>query len=297
MKNLSICFGLLFFLSPYLTANSHTDLIQRIERQVVSTSPHSNADAIYHPLRLNLYIKEMVYNTQIHENFGPYMADLACKAYALDEHWLLVAATCMRPTQSDLWQVGDHLFLQRHSRQSFWPDQTPFENYRENKRIMLVWQEKPIYQAPFVKVLAVSSPKTLIAMGGNGVLKINTGRFGTDAVRTRTPDVNSVRGNTLRLKQIPGQLTGTATDPLFFINRQKNEFVVGYNNGSLDYWYAISLADVFRTFNGLSSHIWYTLTKNDLLFIQKTVQTYRPQDWQRIKTRLFYNTTNTPYFK
>ena len=57
------------------------------------------------------------------------------------------------------------------------------------------------------------------------------------------------------------------------------------------------LDDVTNSSSGGTSPRWYTLSQQDLHFIRDTIQKQRPGDWARIKGRLFFNQTNTPYFK
>lgn len=203
----------------------------------------------------------------------------------------------MRPDNADIWETDDHKLISREERQVFTYEGREFTNMAYNSKIMLVWYNQAQYVAPFVNVLAASSPKQLFTLSKTHQVQINTARYGKDAVRTREFDDNSASGNYFKLDESWTQLSGTATDPLFLINSDKNEFLAGYNNGYLHYNYLLTLNDFFFQFDGLPSDTWYSLSLEDLHFIRATVQAHRPQDWPLIKTRLFYNTTDLPYFE
>ena len=255
-----------------------------------------NVGAIKNNSRLDFYITERL-DYPGRTVYGPYRADLACKSYALDSHWLIVAGTCMRVDNSDIWEYGDSQLITRFDREVFQKNGTEFTTFKNNARVMLVWSDQAQYRGPFVNVLAVSSPKQLVALEKTHTVKINTARYGRDGVRTREFDTTSAHGNYFKLDESWTQLSGTATDPLFLIAPNENEFLAGYNDGYVHYNYLRSLNDLIFPNDGLPSDTWYSLTQEDLHFIRHTVREKRPQDWERIKARLFYETTSAPYFE
>lgn len=290
MKKTLLYAGILFVTACPLFAKANTALEQKVEAQV-NAAITPNKGAINKNLRVDLEISEYFYDERYDQNNGPYRADIACKAYALDAHWLILAGTCMRYSSGDIREPGDHEFIERHGRVVH-----TNINYAENGNVMLIWTKENKYTAPFVNVLATSSPTQLFTLRSNHTVKIHTARFGSDSVKNRTLKTGSVKGKFFQLDERLRDLSGTATDPLFLISLQENEFLAAYNNGELEYALQMSAKDILNTFDGKPSKDWFTLNKNDLEFIKATVQANRPNDWNQIKQRLFFNNTQTPYF-
>lgn len=295
MKKLISAYMLLALVTLHMPVSAAEVSTQAVQA-AVKKSLTNNAGAIKNNKRVDFVIDESFYDERLDQNNGPFRVDLACKAYALDTHWLLLAGTCMRYyTEGDIRAVGDHEYMERHGR-TIKSASPSMDGYAENGSVMLLWSAKAQYAAPFVNVLATASPNNLFALTANHTVKINTARFGTDAVKKRKLLTNSVKNNTFKLDEGATDLSGTATDPLFMISANGNEFLAAYNNGTISYAYNMTFDDAFHTFDGQPSDIWYSLTKEDLNFIKSTVTQHRPSDWARIKNRLFFNQTVTPYF-
>nr|QGT50617.1 hypothetical protein Elusimicrob1349_0870 [uncultured Elusimicrobia bacterium] len=291
MNKTLTCAGMLLLLANPLLATPHSSLSDAVNHKVNATIPQ-NKDAIKHNLRVNFSISEYFYDERLDQDNGPFDADIACKAYALDTNWLILSGTCMRYDQNDIREEGDHEYLDRHDRTV-----RNISNHAENNNIMLIWTPTPQYKAPFVNVLATTSPAQLFTLSANHTVKINTARYGKDAVRTRKLKTNSIKGNIFKLDEGWTDLSGTATDPLFLISPAGNEFLAGYNNGNISYALQMTLDDILNTYDGQTSDEWFALTKSDLEFIKATVLAKRPKDWSRIKSRLFLDKTDKPYFK
>ena len=226
---------------------------------------------------------------------------MSCKAYALDEHWLILAGTCTKAMQAILatrWHNSYYGDSEAFSIQisEYFSDRTigmMTENglindvkthMAYNDRLLLIWNDEAEHRAPFVNVLATASPYYLqFLQDHKHTLKIHTARFGSNRPFRRKIRPGTICENHFQLDEDWTDLSGTYTDPLFVINPAGNEFLTAFNNA-------------VQFFN-VTSDTWYGLTYVDLLFIKVTVQKYRPQDWARIKTRLFYNDTETPYFE
>ena len=283
--------GLLLLLACPLFANTDTKIGSTINKKVNEVVA-ANKGAIKENLRVDFAISESFYDSRLQQDNGPFDADISCKAYALNSQWLILAGTCMRyDEERDIREDGDHEYMERHSR-TF----RRHYNYAENGNVLLMWSAKSRYSAPFVKVLATTSPHELFTLSANHTIKINTSRFGRHAVKTRKLKTGSVSGNHFKLDESWFDLSGTATDPLFVIAPNGNEFLAGYNNGYISYALQMTIDDSVNTSTRNPSDAWFSLTKEDLNFIKETVQEKRPQDWARIRTRLFLNTTNRPYF-
>lgn len=309
MKKILTVLVALLFTAVGLFANSSEDLAEKIAAKAQTAKP-SNKGAIEEHQRVDFEIRESLTDTRyiygddeyFEPNYelakrGPYRADIACKAFALDKHWLILAGTCMEYSSGDIFEQGDSEYIERHSREvvnsSFGGKETKFAR---DGAVMLMWSEKGNFKGPYVNVLAVDSPKRLFSLTANHTIKINTARFGTNAIRTRNLLPNSVKGRTFKLDEAATDLSGTATDPLFLIAADSNEYLSGYNMAEISYALQITMDDFFHTYDGLTSDTWFTLSKEDLEFIRKTVTSKMPEDWNNIQKRLFYNNTDKPYF-
>lgn len=294
---LAICTASLQAQNKSKSANSKLDqkVEQIIQRATVATML-TNKGAIKENKRVDFRIEESLRDINTGEEEGPYEADIACKAYALDSHWLLLAGTCMRYSNEDIHEYDDHKHIERFGRKITYSSVAPL-HHAQNSNIMLIWRNEAFYNAPFVNVLATSNPSKLFALSANHTVQINTARFGADGVKSRSLKTNSVQGNTFKLNESWRDLSGTATDPLFLISPNGNEFLAAYNDGYISYALQMTFDDIFHTYDGLKSDTWFTLTQADLEFIKQTVQANRPGDWATIKNRLFLDNTQTPYFK
>lgn len=316
-RTLIATYLLLLGSSTLFAAVPAADVANAINSKVAASG---NKGAIEENIRVNFQISESMYREETDEieypgetlhydraEVGPYKADLACKAYALDSNWLILAGTCMRYSKDPVVANGRE-YKHRTGRKvisSFAPEgfyAIPASNFETNGNVMLLWTDKKenaakLGKLPKVNVLAVSSPAKLFALSADNIFKINTARFGSDAIRERTLKSKSINGNKFQLDESLTDLSGTATDPLFLFTPTGREFLVGYNNGELAYALQIDFNDIIHTYDGRKSKDYYSLSLNDLNFIKKVVQKHRPADWKRIKQRLFYNQTAKPYFK
>lgn len=288
-------------IQPVFAESTIADKIIQQDKKARPVHREANKGAISENIRADFHITEKFYDNNMEQENGPYEADIACKAYALDSHWLLLAGTCMNYSTEDIREPGDHVYMERHDRKilkaSAGRIALNVNNYTRNERIMLIWSNNASFTGPYVNVLGTTSPSKLFALSANHTVKINTARLGTDAVRERSFKSNSIKGNTFKLKENFMDLSGTATDPLFLFSKQGNEFLAAYNKGEISYALQMTLDDITHTYDGKTSDTWYSLTKEDLVFIKDAINKYRPQDWNRIKGRLFFDGTAVPFFK
>ncbi|WP_432634216.1 hypothetical protein [Candidatus Avelusimicrobium sp.] len=277
-----------------------TKLIQQ-DKKARPVHREANKGASDENLRVDFNISENFYDHNMEQENGPFKADIACKAYALDSHWLLLAGTCMDYSTEDIRTPGDHVYMERHDRKILKASAGKIalnaKHYTLNERIMLIWSNNASFTGPYVNVLGTTSPSKLFELSANHTVKIHTARLGIDSLRERDFKSNSIKGNTFKLKEKFTDLSGTATDPLFLFSKQGNEFLAAYNKGEISYALQMTVDDFTHTYDGKTSATWYSLTKEDLFFIKDTVNKIRPQDWNRIKGRLFFNGTSVPFFK
>ena len=288
MKKLIITIGILACMAVFCGADTlQEDLRARLEKLLVQVQyPSNNSGSINKNTVVSFRVQDF-YGTRASEKMP-----LNCKAYPVAPHWLLVAGTCAKAQQGYtagglVLTVTQHLLT---------PDE-PGVSFSHNERVMLVWSDRYNFTGPFVNILATQSAKQLFTLSAFNAVKINTARWGKNAIKTRHLKAGSVTANAenktlFRLRETISDLSGTATDPLFLIGRESphNEFLAAYNNGVLNY------VQYPRYLAGEPSRDWYNLQRDDLDFIKNTVLKNRPADWAQIKTRLFYNDIKTPYF-
>ncbi|MBR3631932.1 MAG: hypothetical protein IKN49_02555 [Elusimicrobiaceae bacterium] len=255
-----------------------------------------NAGSIEQNKVVHFSVKEQVSD----DNFmhGTFEADIFCKAYPLDAHWLVVADTCLNVSDEDIFSEGDHNSIQRQRVEESLKDMGTRSIYR-NGNLMLIRLNEETYTAPYVHLLAVDSPATLFALGRINEIKINTSRFAAfkDHIRSRKFKKNSADGNFFQLDEGMLDLSGTATDPLFMIaDKENHEVLAAYNQGKISYALQISANDTFHTSTTLTSPDWKILTKNDLEFVKQTISKQEPAAWEQVKKRLFFNNTRKPFF-
>lgn len=311
MKKLLTVISAVFFMATLATAQKG-----RLEEQVVRTVENarnnpqvqapvaepSNAGMEKTSYVVDFEIQESVYDG---DNDATYKADYRCKAYKLDEHWIILAGTCGNSVNSDIAEDGDHTYLKRHGFkfvQAYWAGRavSPFV-YKKNDHVMLLRTGDGFtLKAPYVKILATSAPQNLFSLtaGKDYDAVINTSRFGLNAARTRTLKPKTIQGDQFELRKGFLGLSGSATDPMFIRDTQGEVFIAAYNVASMRYYFKDHPFQVRGSTepDGDYSNTWFSLTEDDLKFIKETVSAY-PGDWERIKNRLFLNQTETPYEK
>lgn len=315
--------NLTFAATIYDTINEQ--IIRQIAQQQLSPAVFSNEGSLEKNHRLAFTVSDGRLVPQDNNFATMEKAEVYCKAYALGAHWTLVAGTCAHafafngwktniPHAQQVYSVSVHTNHWENLDSIFQDDPTyflgwvskngqlPHENTHMayNNHIMLIWHEQELYEGPYVNLLAVSSPRQLFTLQANNIFKINTARYVlfSDGIRERSLKSGSAKGGTFQLNESITDLSGTSTDPLFLVTSKHTEFIAGYNAAKLGKkWHRPEWFSGDKTREGRPCPTWYSLTQNDLLFIEQTVRAQRPQDWMRIKGRLFFNQTQTPFFK
>ena len=264
-----------------------------------------NNNSIEQNTTVHFRIQEQLINTNTDISWGTYDADIVCKAYPLDAHWLVVAESCLDVSTQDIFETNDHEYIAR-KRVKEQLLEVGGKNigtraiYRQGN-LMLIRLFEENYQAPYVHLLAVSSPAKLFALASTHEVKINTARYavgGTDHTCSRNLKKKSAQGPFFQLEEGVFELSGTATDPLFMINEQKqHEVLAAYNQGKVTYALQINANDLFHTSSTNPSKDWRILNLEDLQFVKKTISQQEPAAWERVKNRLFFENLNKPFFE
>ncbi|MBO7190755.1 MAG: hypothetical protein J6V32_01410 [Elusimicrobiaceae bacterium] len=274
----------------------------QVDRAVLDKMLNSSVGSIEQNKTIEFRVREVIEYSFAGTQEKEYLShryDLGCKAYALHPNWLILSGRCAAPMgvsdkEADMWLTSNKQEVVEHELFPYGSDQKGMK-IEYNNNVMLLWQKKAEYTAPFVKVLAMSSKDKLFSLwNARGSLQINTARLGLNAVRERDFLEESMQGsgNLFLLDESFYDLSGTASDPAFLSIESGDEYLIGYNNGLMDYK---TCADGARVWCGKKSDTWYRLTKADLEFIKQTVLENRPQDWAEIQPRLFYDSVDESF--
>ena len=231
-------------------------------------------------------------------NAETYPSTAGCKAYALDEHWVLAGGTCLwngrhnieftdksgafatglvepDPARKDLQINGskipwaNHLFIQPHEHQVPHVILVHVPESSSLSRRLKNW--------PKINVYAFQTKTPAFLQGGD--FYIHTARFGLNLARKRTLErVNTSK--TVTLKNETGDLSGVSTDPLMFMSHGQLHWV-GANNGITNLRYGNLLGD----WDGETSNEYFYFTAQDAQFIKETILRHDPVAWLRIEAR------------
>lgn len=232
------------------------------------------------------------------QNVQTYPSTTGCKAYVLDEHWVMAGGTCLwngrhtiaftdksgtfatglvepNPAQKDLkinataiaWK--QNLFVQPHD--------------YDYPHIILVRVPQAASAAlhleryPKINVWAFAQQQPLDLKGGD--FYIHSSRYNLNAVCKRTLEAGSV-STLITLQEDWADLSGVSTDPLVYI-KQGNLHWLGVNTGVTKLHYNDLLGD----WDGKPSSDYFAFTAKDVQFIKETISKHDPAAWKRIEKR------------
>ena len=227
-----------------------------------------------------------------------YPSTAGCKAFVLDEHWVIAGGTCLwngRHTieftdKSGKFATGlvepdatrKNVKIDGHS---IALDNNLFVQPHETKvpHVILVRVPassglyKQLQRWPKVNILAFdkSSPTTL----KNGTFYINTARFGLNTVRKRSLS-SKTKSTSIVLQDKKGELSGVSTDPLMYLQKGKL-YWIGVNEGITNLRYNNLLGD----WDGEISNSYFSFNTQDMTFIKDTISKVDPTAWERIVKR------------
>ncbi len=241
---------------------------------------------------------------------GRYSGTIGCKVYALGPQWLITSATCPinRYDPSPLDIQGTR-YTERTDRQikriSVEGKTIQNPKYFINDHILLVYIPQKgnaslisnLAHKKKLHILAFNRPQNIFALNAFGQFFVHTSRFGLLVEDKTSAKLEGGSLNGTRFKA-SSSFSGTATDPLFFQNKNKQEYLTAFNSAEEHYVLDISIDDLLlSSWSGDSSDTYYMLNGNDLKFIQKTVKSLDPQGWNTIRPSLFMNIPGHQYFK
>ena len=252
--------------------------VTRAVAKAVLEQPNPNAST--NAQTIHITIKDTFINVEnplARPYFSPNTIGQDCLAWPLNENWLITSATCGKkaePSRKDV-KVATHKILLTN----------PDFDFATNNNIMLIWKHNDrsavSFAAPFTKLLAVNTTTQLFSLQWQNKILVSKGH------KTKSTSIEpGYKG------QYTCEVTHKSyhpTESLFVLTPQESEFLAAFSNV---YYHYNSYGLVIPP-----SKFFISLTKKDLQFIKETVNDKRPQDWQSIKTRLFYNDIEKPYFE
>lgn len=224
-----------------------------------------------------------------------YQSSVGCKAYALDDHWLIAGAACLwngrhavrlkgknYPTglvEEDLSKIylevdgiqvpmSNNLFVE--PRFTLLPHLLLVRVPQDSKLADIV------KDMPKIHILSLSHINPLFLKTGS--FYVNTSRFGLNASRLRRLDSYNAATTTITIRENFDDLASLSNDPLLYVS-QDTVYWIGINKG-------IMVTFPNRNWDGQPSKNFVTFNNWDIDFIQRTITRQDPQAWPRIAPRL-----------
>ena len=226
-----------------------------------------------------------------------YKSTVGCKAYALDDHWLIAGAVCLwngrhtvhikgktYPTgliEEDFSQtylkvngieipMDGNLFIQ------------PRFTIAPHFMLVRVPQDSElaatVQKMPKINILGLAHTNPLNLEKGS--FHVNTSRFGGDSARWRRLDTYDDTTHTITIKEHLEELSTLSNDPLLYVF-QDQVYWIGINDG-------IMLTFPNGKWDGKPSKSFVTFNDwDDFAFIQRTITEQDPAAWPRVTQRLF----------
>lgn len=229
-------------------------------------------------------------------NIPTYKSTVGCKAYALDDHWLIAGAVCLWNGRHQVningkkYQTG---LIEEDSSQTYLKvndTQIPMKGnlFVQPRFTMLphfllvrIPQDSPlaatVQQMPKVNILALAHTNPLQLQ--KGLFYVNTSRFGWDTARTRIPEAYDATTNTITIRELFDDLASLSNDPLLYAFQNKI-YWIGINNG-------VMVAKPNAGWDGQSSKEFVTFSNIDLDFIRRIIGEQDPAAWPRIAPHLY----------
>ena len=224
-----------------------------------------------------------------------YQSTVGCKAYALDDHWLIAGAACLWNGRHTVNMEGKNyltgLVEEDYSKVYLEVDgiQVPMSGnlFVEPRFTLLphvllvrVPQDSELADVvktmPKIHILSLSRTNPLDLKNGN--FYVNTSRFGLDASRLRRLDSYNAATTTVTIRENFDDLASLANDPLLYVS-QDTVYWIGVNKGIM-----VTLPN--RKWDGQPSKNFVMFNNWDINFIQRTITQQDPAAWPRIAAQL-----------
>lgn len=288
------------------TQQEHKQLSAQVERTVAAKTQIESTITVQIPITKQFFLNPQ----EAPEDFADsaeyrsrrrvptYPSTVGCKAYALDDHWLIAGAAC-------LWNGRHQIPINGKKCETGLVEEDFSKVYLQAKGAPIRMEDNLFVQPRFTLLphfLLVRIPQdssvaaTVKAMPKVNILGtiqsnpakrkgsfyVNTSRFGLDAARLRKIKSYDFIHNTVSIEESLDDLAALSNDPLLYVEDGK-VYWMGINSG------------VMRTYpnkkwDGLPSKNFVLFDNSDLDFIQRIIEEQDPAAWQRIAPRLHRDT-------
>lgn len=250
----------------------------------------------------------LISTTSLHKVTG-------CKAYAIDEHWLLMGAACLyepakiKEKETFSLDPDGMVILQRNG---YNKDSYSLRKNLNGKRDLEVFVGDNIVllkfdpkqggdkYAAFCELLQTAPKINILAFNKTtpenvpGTFKIHTARFGVNGLRERQLKNVYPAEELFTFQEKRKDLSGTSTDPAFLTNApdlanqapgiRQNTYWMGVNTAPTVWGEAKGSAPT--TWDGKPGPYYHYFTLKDVEFIKKTLSKQDPAASKRVKERL-----------
>ena len=298
------------FLCPALNAALKTQQLEQALEQAASQVSLSNNGV----MNDNILLTSEVNGYATSDYAAPiYMiGKIGCKAYALAPNWIITSATCplsnitsksfeMLLSDDEIYTLSNlevtGVFLNNH------------EVYNPqifaNKHVLLLYLPQSINpgltevckRMKRLKLIAFNQPKNIFTLNALGKFYVHSSRLGW-LVKDKTKaniQANSLQGNIFSASSL---INGTATDPLFYVDRTSNEYLVAFNMAEESLTFSIAAYwDANPSWDGKNSDKYKSLTPKDFEFIRNIVLKHDNKSWNFIRQSLYLNYPGNLFFK
>ncbi len=233
-----------------------------------------------------------------------YQSNVGCKAYALDDNWLIAGAVCLWNGRHSVYRDGKiyktGLVTEDSSRKLLVGGiSVPLEGHLFVQPRFTLLPHFILVRVPqdsFLKFVVQSMPKINI-LGlthtnplnlKNGTFFVNTSRFDWNVARPRRLNsfARATKKTTVTIHESFDNLATLSNDPLFYVSNDEL-YWIGTNEG-------VMVSYPNGEFNKHSSKDFITFNNSDLDFIKRVITEQDPAAWPRISKRLYRDTVNNP---
>ena len=244
---------------------------------------------------------ETAHYRELEGTVDTYPSTTGCKAYALDDHWVMAGGTC-------LWN-GRHTvdFTPSSATEVFYTGLVALDPTKENLKInggKISWKnnlfiqprEHKVPHVILVRVPENTAPAWLLKKKAKinilafknstptdlqgGYFYINSARFGLNGTHKRTLQSNQTTLGIVTIEDNFGSISGVSTDPLAYIKNGQMRWI-GVNQGITELRYGNLAGD----WDGKPSNEYFYFNEEDANFIKDTISKHDPAAWQRIEER------------
>ncbi|HJD19994.1 MAG TPA: hypothetical protein IAB21_06050 [Candidatus Avelusimicrobium excrementipullorum] len=298
------------FLCPSIYATDTAQKLAQALEQASLKAAMSNEGV----MNENILLTSEVRGSARHEYLAavPMIGKIGCKTYALAPNWVITSATCpladITQTSIEMIMSDDNIYTLSDITIS----KMALNNYIiakpqifANENIMLVYVpmqenkhlEKVLQNKKNLRLIAFSRPENIFTLTATGDFFVHSSRWGwlaSDKTKAKIK-TNSLHGD---IFSASSSINGTATDPLFYVDRNASEYLTAFNTaeeslsfGIAGYW------DADPSWKGHSSNQYKVLTPKDLEFISSIIQKHDSKSWDFVRQSLYLDSADNLFSK